>query len=140
MYSMSDARAIRINLDSTEPVYKQIVSALRTHLVNARIKPGETLPPVRQLAVELGVHFNTVAQSYRMLADEGWLDLRRRRGAVVLDRETPHAPQKRERQSFAKRLDEIVAEALAQGLAPQQVAAALARLADGLVRQENARS
>lgn len=132
MYNVPGTRTIRIDLASPEPVYKQIVSALRTHLVNERIKPGENLPPVRQLAVELGVHFNTVAEAYRMLADEGWLELRRRRGALVLDRETPHPPQKQERQSFAKRLDEIVAEALAQGLAPRQVAAALARSADGL--------
>lgn len=132
MYSVSEARTIRIDLASAEPVYKQIVAALRTHLVSGRIKPGETLPPVRQLAIELGVHFNTVAEAYRTLADQGWLELKRRRGALVLDRETPHSPKKEQRTWFAKRLDEMVAEALAQGLPPRQVAAALARLADDL--------
>jgi len=132
MYSVSETRTIQIDLASAEPVYKQIVAALRTHLVSGRIKPGETLPPIRQLAVELGVHFNTVAEAYRMLADQGWLELKRRRGALVLDRETPRPPQKQERQTFAKRLDEMVAEALAQGLPPKQVAAALARMADDL--------
>lgn len=137
MYSVSEARTIRIDLASPEPVYKQIVSALRTHLVNERIKPGETLPPVRELAIELGVHFNTVAEAYRMLADQGWLELRPRRGALVLDRQTPHPPQKQERQSFAKRLDEMVAEALSQGLKPKQVADELKHLADGLKGKES---
>ena len=134
MYSVSETRTIQIDLASAEPVYKQIVAALRTHLVGGRIKPGETLPPVRQLAIELGVHFNTVAEAYRMLADEGWLELKRRRGAMVLDRETPHPPQKEQRTSFAKRLNEVVAEALSQGLKPAQVASELKQLADGLQR------
>ncbi len=133
MYRVATPPTIRIDLASAEPAYKQIVAALRAHLVAGRIPPGETLPPVRQLAVELGVHFNTVAEAYRLLADEGWLELRRRRGALVLDRETP-TPPREQRGSFTKRLDEIVAEGLAQGLTPKQVAAALTRLADGLAR------
>ena len=39
--------------------------------------------PLRHVAVELGVHFNTVAEAYRQLAAEGWLDLKHGRGAVV---------------------------------------------------------
>jgi DNA-binding transcriptional regulator YhcF (GntR family) len=134
MYNVSEARTIQIDLASAEPVYKQIVAALRTHLVSGRIRPGETLPPVRQLAIELGVHFNTVAEAYRALADEGWLELKRRRGALVLDRETPPPPPKEQRTSFAKRLNEVVAGALSQGLKPAQVASELKQLADGLQR------
>ena len=41
---------IRIDVDSDTPAYRQIVDALRTHLVSGRIRPGETLPPVRQIS------------------------------------------------------------------------------------------
>ncbi len=106
---------LRIDLASRVPVYEQIVSAIRAELVAGRYRPGEKLPTVRMLAIDLGVHHNTVAQAYRELAAEGWLDLRRHRGAVVLDRYRPSVrPDAIE--TFAKPLRELVARALAEGL------------------------
>ncbi|MGH8201426.1 MAG: hypothetical protein ACREVO_13870 [Steroidobacteraceae bacterium] len=61
------------------------------------------------------IHHNTVAQAYRELAAEGWLDLRRHRGATVLDRERPNV-RVDGGESFAKPLRELIARALAQGL------------------------
>ena len=78
---MAVALRVSLNLESPIPAYRQIANDLRRHLVEERLKPGDLLPPIRQLAVDLGVHFNTVALAYRMLADEGWLELKRRRGA-----------------------------------------------------------
>src|SRR5271169_946128 len=86
---VNNPRTLRIDLASPRPVYEQIVSGLRAFLVAGEFAPGDQLPTVRQLAVDLGVHHNTVAESYRVLAEEGWLDLRRGRGAVVLDRRDP---------------------------------------------------
>ena len=65
-----------------------------------------------KLAVDLGVHHNTVAEAYRVLAEEGWLDLRRGRGAVVVERQGPK-PTPEVRQGFARRLEELVAKAIA---------------------------
>ena len=78
---------IRIDLDSPAPAYRQIVGAVRVLLVEGALPPGSELPSVRRLAIELGVHFNTVGEAYRQLADEGWLDLRHGRGARVIERE-----------------------------------------------------
>jgi DNA-binding transcriptional regulator YhcF (GntR family) len=61
-----------------------IADGLRALLVHGAFKTGDRLPTVRQLAIDLTVHHNTVAQAYRLLADEGWLDLRRHRGATWL--------------------------------------------------------
>ena len=74
---MPAAPRVSIDLGSPTPAYRQIASDLRRHLVEQRLKPGDLLPPIRQLALDLGVHFNTVAIAYRMLADEGWLELKR---------------------------------------------------------------
>ena len=91
------------------------MDGLRTFLVNGALHAGDLLPPVRELAFELGVHFNTVAEAYRILADEGWLDLKRRRGAQVMERSKRAAdPQKR--QQFARRLREMIAELRAEGV------------------------
>ena len=88
------ARTIQIDLASHTPVYEQIANSLRALLVQEAFKPGEQLPTVRRLAVDLGVHHNTVAEAYRALAVEGWLDLKRGCGATVRDRSEPGHPQK----------------------------------------------
>src|SRR5436305_11634340 len=93
---------IKIDLSGDAPAYRQIVDALRHALVAGEIVPGHILPPVRQLAVDLGVHFNTVAEAYRILAAEGWLDLKRRRGALVLSRETPPLPDANAAGAFSR--------------------------------------
>ena len=80
---MAAALRVSLNLESPVPAYRQIADDLRRHLVDEQLKPGDLLPPIRQLALDLGVHFNTVALAYRLLADEGWLELKRRRGATV---------------------------------------------------------
>ncbi len=73
-----------IDTASNVPVYRQVVDNLRSLLVEGTLQPGDTLPTVRELGFELGVHFNTVAEAYRLLAAEGWLELKRHRGAVVI--------------------------------------------------------
>lgn len=106
---------LRIDLASNVPVYEQIANGLRTELVAGHLGPGDKLPTVRVLATDLGVHHNTVAQAYRQLADEGWLDLKRHRGATVRERHlVPGRPDGTER--FARPLRELLAKALADGV------------------------
>src|SRR5215468_9040511 len=102
--------SISIDLDSQIPVYRQIADAMRKLFVVGTVRPGDQLPTVRNLALDLGVHFNTVAQAYRLLADEGWLDLQRRRGAVVVDRRKPAAPSKARQNQSLQRLRELIAQ------------------------------
>lgn len=118
---MKPTTVIRIDLASSVPAYRQIANAIRPHLVAGTFPVGEPLPTVRQLAVDLGVHHNTVAEAYRVLSDEGWLDLRRRRGAIVVDRSRPR-PSREARPSLVQRLRELTAEAQAAGLAPGVIA------------------
>jgi len=130
MQTASDT--IRIDVDSSTPVYRQIVDAIRARLVGGALRPGDRLPPVRQLAIDLAVHFNTVAEAYRTLAAEGWLDLRRRRGAQVLSRRTPPQPAHAAEAKFAQRLREFIASARAAGLPEETIALHLRNLAEGL--------
>jgi DNA-binding transcriptional regulator YhcF (GntR family) len=128
---MKPSAAIRIDLASSVPAYRQIANAIRALLVDGVFPVGEALPTVRRLAVDLGVHHNTVAEAYRVLSDEGWLDLRRRHGAIVLDRSRPRPPREA-RPSLVQRLRELTAEARAAGLSPREIAASMRAVATEL--------
>jgi len=125
---------ITIDPKSTVPVYRQIADAMRHLLVSGRLQPGDALPTVRDLAVDLGVNFNTVAQAYRILAEEGWLELKRRRGAVVVDRKQPSRPTREREQQYVQRLRELIAQLRAEGIPVDRIASQLRKLADSLVK------
>lgn len=126
---------LRLDLSSRTPAYEQIVRGIRTLLVAGRLSPGSALPTVRELAMDLGVHHNTVAEAYRLLADEGWLDLRRGRGALVVDRPAAKAPPDA-RAVFGRRLRELAAEAITEGLSRPILAQELLALAAKLREEE----
>jgi len=123
---------LRIDLKSSVPVYRQIVDGVRILLVNGDLHPGDQLPPVRRLATDLGVHFNTVAEAYRTLAEEGWLEIIRRSGARVIPREAPRGIDRETSESFQRRLRELVAEVQARGLPRDRMVRELRRLAEML--------
>ena len=125
---------IRIDASSLVPVYRQIVDALRIHLVNGTLAPGTQLPSVRRLAIELGVHFNTVGEAYRELAGEGWIDLRHGRGATVAQRQTPTAAPPGQVAEFQARLRGLVAQMRAAGVPVPAIGSELRKLAEELNR------
>jgi DNA-binding transcriptional regulator YhcF (GntR family) len=128
---MAGALRVSLDLESHTPAYRQIANDLRRHLVEERLKPGDLLPPVRQLALDLGVHFNTVAIAYRMLAEEGWLELKRRRGATVVARNAPRAVDRRQVDHLLRQLAQIAAELRSAGISSRRISSALRRLAEG---------
>jgi DNA-binding transcriptional regulator YhcF (GntR family) len=128
---MAGALRVSLNLESSVPAYRQIANDLRRHLVEERLKPGDLLPPIRQLALDLGVHFNTVALAYRMLAAEGWLELKRRRGAAVIARNAPQTVDRSQVDHLLKQLAHIAAELRSAGMSSRQIASALRRIAQG---------
>ena len=118
---------LRIDPDSPVPVYRQVVDGLRSLLVEGALQPGDALPTVRELGLDLGVHFNTIAEAYRVLAAEGWLDLRRRRGAIVTERATPRQEPDADEQ-FSRSLRQLIAQVRAEGLSVRAITKELERL------------
>lgn len=76
-------KELHLSWNDPRPWAEQLRDQIRLWIQQGRLKPGERLPPVRQLARWLGVNFNTVARAYRLLAQEGWVRLRHGRGAYV---------------------------------------------------------
>ena len=115
-------RQQQIVLDPTSPVsaVRQIADQVRHFLVAGVVKPGDKLPSVRRLAIDLGVHHNTVAEAYRTLAAEGWLEIKQGKLVMVKLRErvptATKAQRSRLKQSFGRRLQSLIAEMRAYGL------------------------
>jgi GntR family transcriptional regulator len=72
-------------IDRRDPtdLYEQVAAELRRAIAEGEAKPGERLPPAKDLAAVLGVNTNTVLRSLRLLRDEGLLEFRRGRGISV---------------------------------------------------------
>ncbi|HLN16550.1 MAG TPA: GntR family transcriptional regulator [Acidimicrobiales bacterium] len=65
------------------PLHEQVAAELRRDIANGDVRPGQRLPPARDMAAVLGVHTNTVLRALRMLRDDGVLEFRRGRGITV---------------------------------------------------------
>jgi DNA-binding transcriptional regulator YhcF (GntR family) len=126
---MAQSPRIRIDLASSVPAVRQIVDNLRVLLVEGELTAGTLLPSVRRLAMELGVHFNTVAEAYRQLAAEGWLNLQHGRGAAVVQRALPKVVDRDSMEDFRSRLRGLVAEKRSEGTSAEGIAAELRAMA-----------
>ena len=72
-----------VDRDDALPLHEQVAAEIRRAIADGEAKPGEHLPPAKDLAAVLGVNTNTVLRSLRLLRDEGLLEFRRGRGISV---------------------------------------------------------
>lgn len=73
---------IEIDLESSTPIYEQLIWEIKKGVANKKINSGQEMPSVRELAGDLGINLHTVNKAYKLLEDEGIL-LRRRNRFVV---------------------------------------------------------
>jgi GntR family transcriptional regulator len=76
-------RDVKLHRDNALDLHDQVAGEIRRAIADGEAKPGERLPPARDLAAVLGVNTNTVLRALRQLRDEGLLDFRRGRGITV---------------------------------------------------------
>ena len=74
---------LRVDPASRVPLFEQLASEIRGAIATGAVASGERLPPARALGRDLGVNMHTVLRAYGRLRDEGLIELRRGRGAVV---------------------------------------------------------
>ncbi len=77
---------VKIDFTSDIPIYMQLRNEIVRLIASDDIKANEKLPSVRRLANELDINHMTVAKTYRLLKDEGFIEIDRRVGARVIDK------------------------------------------------------
>lgn len=124
---------IRIDYDSGVPIYVQIMDRVKHLVATGMLQPGDQLPTIRQLSVELRVDPNTVVHAYRELDREGVISTQQGRGTFISE----HPDSEQLSQLRRERLNVIVGnallEALSLGYSAEEIRSTLeARLAEWL--------
>jgi GntR family transcriptional regulator len=104
------------------PVYLQVFTQIRRHAAAGRLRRGDQLPTVRQLAIQLGVNFNTVARAYRLLDRAGVVSAQQGRGTFVLG---ARVNARGSRIALHALASHYIAESRRQGFSASQIAAAV---------------
>jgi GntR family transcriptional regulator len=102
-----------IGAGESMPLYLQVAADLRRSIAEGEARPGERLPPARDLAAVRGVNKNTMFRALRHLRDEGLLEFTRGRGISVAG--TP------ERGAVVARAQELLAFARRHGYQPEEL-------------------
>lgn len=77
---------LAINTNDPRPIYQQVADGIKELIARGKLEEGTALPPVRQLAADLGVNLNTIAIAYRELQKEGLIMVKHGSGSVVASR------------------------------------------------------
>ena len=116
---------VQIDPRDKTPIYAQLERSVRAAIATGRLNPGDQLPTVRQLAVDLRINANTVARVYASLERAGVIETKRGVGSfIIAARAQAHPPREHERRlkAFATRL---LSEASDHGFTADDVIAAL---------------
>lgn len=108
---------ISIDFNSDEALYLQLRNEIIRAIVKTELQEGENLPSVRDMAEEIGINMHTVNKAYALLKQEGYLQLDRRRGAVV----SVDMDQVKAALELKETLDLVLAEAICKNVAREDV-------------------
>lgn len=120
----------RLDASTGVPFYRQIIDQVLLGVADGRLRPGEQLPTVRQLAVDLSVNLNTVAKAYREMEIRGIVQTQQGTGTFLADRRPEGRAAERKR-ALDRLVDETLSRAAAKGFTDEDVARALAERASG---------
>lgn len=116
---------VSIDLRDRTPIYIQLERGLRAAIAAGRLRAGDQLPTVRQLAVDLHVNANTVARVYSELERAGVLETRRGVGSFISATRTQARPRRERDRRLSAFVTRLLADADAEGFTSDDVLAAL---------------
>jgi len=116
---------IHLDFRSGVPIYTQIVEQVKQQVVGGKLKPGDQLPTVRALALELRVNFNTVARAYRLLDEASIISTQQGRGTYILDVPPPERTNKLRQQALEALTRDYLNEAYRLGCSSDEIKKAL---------------
>jgi GntR family transcriptional regulator len=107
------------------PIYAQLERALRAAIATSRLRPGDQLPTVRQLAVELRINANTVARVYAELERAGVIETRRGVGSFISATPAQARPPREHERRLRAFVTRVLADAEQAGFTLDELVAAL---------------
>ena len=112
---------LEIDFRSGIPIYIQVVERIKEMLAAGRLKPGDQLPTVRALALELRVNFNTVARAYRILDEAGVISTQQGRGTYILEMPPPEMIENIRQEAVEALTQRYLADAARLGVSPKEL-------------------
>jgi len=106
---------ITVDTDDRRPIYQQVVDEIKALIAKGDLTEGSALPPVRQVAADLGVNLNTVAAAYRELQREGLISVRHGSGAIVTSRTSVESSEDAMRKPLRAALTQFVLAGMPRG-------------------------
>lgn len=76
---------LNLDFNSEKPIYLQIKEEIIKSIARGELKSQDSLPSVRMMSEEIGVNLHTVNKSYNILKDENYINIDRRKGAIIND-------------------------------------------------------
>jgi GntR family transcriptional regulator len=104
--------AFQLDFHSGLPIYTQIANQIQGGVASGNLKPGDQLPTVRALALELRVNFNTVARAYRILDEERIISTQQGRGTYITEKPPATTTERLRRESLEGLTQRYVSEAM----------------------------
>src|ERR1043165_6842638 len=120
---------VAIDVKDPTPIHAQLERGIRLAIATQRLRPGDQLPTVRQLAVDLRINANTVARVYLTLEREGVLATKRGVGTFIAEKVPKSAHEEHRKRRLGALIDHLLTESAALGYSPDEVAKHLARRA-----------
>jgi len=112
---------VAIDARDSTPIYAQLDRGLRAAIASGRLNPGDQLPTVRQLAVDLRINANTVARVYADLERAGVLETRRGVGSFIRASAAQARPPDEHQRRLRAFVTRLLADASAAGFTPDEV-------------------
>lgn len=103
---------VKIDLTSDVPIYLQIKNAIIEGIARGELKEGDSLPPIRQLAEDIGVNMHTINKAYNLLKDLGFIAINKKYGAVI----SVEGFNETFMENLKEELRPIIAEAFVKGI------------------------
>ena len=121
---------LEIDFRSGIPIYLQVVERIKEHIASGRLAPGDQLPTVRSMALELRVNFNTIARAYRILDETGIISTQQGRGTYVVEAPPPAKARKLRLSALETLGREFLSAAARLGFSPDEVRRAIEEAID----------
>jgi GntR family transcriptional regulator len=119
---------LRINLKSGVPFYRQIIDQVLTAIASGTLVPGNQLPTVRQLAVDLSINPNTVVRAYRELEIRGILTTQQGSGTFIASGQEVRGDDVERQQRLSRLAGEFAARAGGEGFTLKELLDCLAEM------------